>query len=296
MKIELSLPGFYGQIKDVTETVIKLMEKYPEKFNEDVFIGSVYGSYPCIFNGGRILEGDFNIKDVAKDLDFLNSRNIKARYTFTNCMLRESDLCDCVSNEILNEIVANQKMKNDINFGSEIMKKYIETKFPDLFNLVYSTTFCISDVDKINEISKNYLIVPDYTVNNDFEKLAKLTNPENTEFLLNDACVDHCPVRRKHYEHYSNYILKREKEFMTCAAFNDDFNYYRNLKNIKHHIYLKDIYEKYLPLGINKFKIAGRKMDILATIEGLLEYIAKPEYRDEIRFDILWTVMYKTVQ
>ena len=49
-KILLSLPGLY-QFTNLNLATIDLMEQVPEKFNQDVVVDSMYGSFPCTWNG-----------------------------------------------------------------------------------------------------------------------------------------------------------------------------------------------------------------------------------------------------
>lgn len=44
--IEVSLPGLFIS-SNLNMTFVNMMEKNPEKFRDDVYIGSVYGSFPC---------------------------------------------------------------------------------------------------------------------------------------------------------------------------------------------------------------------------------------------------------
>lgn len=292
-KIEFSIPGLYG-FNHLNMFLFELIEKYPNKFYDDFKITSMYGSFPeCIWNGGRGVGGTFIAKDVQKAVEILNKRGVTLRYTFTNCKLSKEDTYDHVCNQVLKLTKKYQTIKNDINVGSEVLKNYIEEKYKNDFNIVMSTTLCVKDVDEINKITEKYLLVPDYSINNDFEKLSRLKYKENIEILANESCNPNCPARRRHYEELSSYFLKEEVEPIDCYYANDPNheNYYRaNVKQC-HHIKREDILNKYLPLKINKFKIVGRGVTILKVIEGYVEYFVKQEYRDEIRYDLLNFIM-----
>lgn len=289
--ILISLPGLY-LYSGLNLKVLELMETMPECFNSDIKIDSVYGCFPCIWNGGRIYEfKEVSIEDIKAAVTFLNSRGIRVRYTFTNINIDEDMVHDTVGNMILKATVECQTLKNDINVENDVIRNYIEERYPDKFNFVYSTTKCIKEVEDINRITENNILVPDYSVNNDFEKLEKLAHPENVEILVNETCIDDCPFRRLHYEAYSDYISKKDDELMQCAfPAKTNGNYYTATCTRKRHVTLPDIRSKYLPLGINKFKIVGRGVPIFNTIEGYLEYLVKPEYRDYIRIELLRSV------
>ena len=54
-----------------------------------------------------------------------------------------------------------------------------------------------------------------------------------------------------------------------------------------HYVSIDDIRNTYLPLGINKFKIGGRHDSKVNLIENYVNYLVKPEYRDDIRNKLL---------
>ena len=288
-KIEFSIPDFYAYAP-LLINLIQLMTEYPEKFNDDIKIGSAYGCFPCTWNGGREQIADlFKKEDVEVATQFLNENDITIRHTFTNCLLKECDLDDTLGNLILNATKERQLIKNDVNVGTKCMAEYIKSHFPE-FNVIYSTTLCSKDINEINELSKDNILVLDYTFNNDFDKLKQLKYPNNIEILVNEKCHDNCPARRKHYEGISQAILKMEvtsDDITGCVYKNNSMNYYQTTMLRKHHITINDIREKYLPLGFNKFKIVGRNMTPMYCVEGYCEYLAKSEYRDEIRYELL---------
>lgn len=51
-------------------------------------------------------------------------------------------------------------------------------------------------------------------------------------------------------------------------------------------ISVRDIEEKYLPLGFSNFKIEGRGLGSAILLEFLLCYITKPEHQLEVREEI----------
>jgi hypothetical protein len=78
------------------------MKKYPEKFNDDYEIGSVYGTFPgAIWNGGRAVFGVMSKKDIKLVLDNYNKLGIPVRFTWTNSLLEEKHLNDTYCNLIM---------------------------------------------------------------------------------------------------------------------------------------------------------------------------------------------------
>lgn len=51
-------------------------------------------------------------------------------------------------------------------------------------------------------------------------------------------------------------------------------------------ISVRDIEEKYLPLGFSNFKIEGRGLGSAILLEFLLYYMTKPEHQLEVREEI----------
>lgn len=51
-------------------------------------------------------------------------------------------------------------------------------------------------------------------------------------------------------------------------------------------ISVRDIEEKYLPLGFSDFKIEGRGLGSAILLEFLLYYMTKPEHQLEVREEI----------
>ena len=57
------------------------------------------------------------------------------------------------------------------------------------------------------------------------------------------------------------------------------------------HITPDEIWEKYVPMGFNQFKIEGRTSDLFNLIEHYIYYMIKPEYVDTTRLIVyrnLW--------
>ena len=283
-KIKFSIPGLY-QFTKINLFLVELMENYPNMFRDNIEIESMYGCFPCVWNGGRLTEGVFQYDDIMTAVVYLNSKGIKARYTFTNMLIDEDVTKDTLGNAILKITQEYQMMQNDVIIANDCMKKYIEENYPD-FSISYSTTLMISDVNKLNEISSKYMIVPDYSINNKFDKLSKLEHPENIELLVNEVCRDTCPRRHEHYMNNSLVSLYRQNNNYHCTETNEE-NYFEVIKKREHHISFEDIEKKYLPLGINHFKLAGRSSNILNLIESYVDYFVKDEHKTFIRWELV---------
>lgn len=282
--INFSLPGLYTN----TNMVINLIEVYTKNkdvFNEDVNINSVYGSFPCIWNGDCVLKGDFTCDDIKTAVNYLNQNNIKLRYTFTNCKLKDEMVDDYVSNRILSVTKKWQSFNNEALITSDILKKKLESK-KDI-NIVIGHSLFEKNIDTINKLSENNIVQLDIFINNDFDLLKKLKHPENIELIVNDPCKENCPLRKKHYDNYSNLQLKEDVNEMTCIY--EDYPYYHVARQRKHYISINDIREKYLPLGFNKFVISHGNMSKQYMLESYIDYLVKPEYQEGLRYEFYKT-------
>lgn len=114
-----------------------------------------------------------------------------------------------------------------------------------------------------------------------------------------------CQRRSEHYNsigkqqiaYYEHLIKNPDKPFdgekfmrenpssaLSCKCVNRSIF---DIKNLSTHITPDDIYEKYLPMGFNQFKIEGRTSNVLNLMETYLYYMIKPEFIDEARFKFI---------
>jgi Na+-transporting NADH:ubiquinone oxidoreductase subunit NqrF len=60
-----------------------------------------------------------------------------------------------------------------------------------------------------------------------------------------------------------------------------------DIKSLSTHITPDDIWNKYVPMGFNQFKIEGRTFDMFNLMEHYLYYMVKPEYIEKARLTFL---------
>lgn len=287
--IEFSIPGFDSQHR-VNVALLDLIKQEPEKFYNDIKITSCYDSWDCNWNGGRVKAGNVFKENVINALNFYNEHGIELRYTFTNSLIDMYPelLNDFLCNAILDITKDYQKLKTRININSEQLKSYIEGKYPNNFEFMWSTTKDIKDINTINQLNKNELIVPSYNINNDFDILKQFIYPNNIELLCCEPCIDNCPHRKEHHESVSkNQLLESIESSFICPFNCENYSYYEAVGKRKHNISITNIREKYLPLGINKFKISGRRDSQINLVENYVNYFVKPEYINDIRNKLL---------
>ena len=279
--IYFSLPDYYGFFNLNLKT-LDLFEEQHIKFYDDIKIDSIYGSFPCIWNGGRFYTGGTSFENIVATVSPFTERGVSLRHTFTNCLLTEKHLNDTLCNKIC-ELTHNPL--HGINVNSALLKKYLEEKYPD-FYIMWSTTLCTEDLEQINSLSEKNLLVLDYNLNNNFKFLSKLKHPENIEILVCETCIPNCPNRKEHYLHESNCQLFNETSHYDCPWANSS-TFYTGAYLQPHYVSIDNIRQNYLPLGINKFKIMGRGRPAIEAIENYVNYLVKPEYKDDIRMQLL---------
>ena len=299
MKARFHLPGIATHFKfNLIFTTV--LEQYPQYFR-DFEIASFYGAFPqSIWNGGRTQEGLCDKRFVKMVLKEFNDRGIPVRFTFTNPALEKKHLNDKFCNMVMS--LADNGL-NEAIVVSPILEEYIRKNFPN-FKLTSSTCKRLDDGERLAaELEKDYsIVVVDYDLNNKFDILEKLPHKEKCEFLVNSNCRPACPNRKQHYYNvgvqqinYANHMRKYPDKPYDPIIFGDGANqncpfFTRNLfeiRDLSTNIKPADIWDKYLPMGFNQFKIEGRTAWLFNLIETYIYYLAKPEYADIARYTLI---------
>lgn len=279
-----------------------VFKQYPEYFRDDITIGSYFGSFPLLWNGGRMVLGRY-YPDVAKKvINAYNDRGIPYRFTFTNPHITEEELGDRECNQLLD--MADNGM-NEVIVYSPVLEEYIRKTHPNM-KLTSSTCKCIRSMEEVKEeLAKDYsLVVLDFNFNNNFEELEKLTPEERKrcEILSNVVCVPNCPRRAEHYSYIGKMQLEKLGITRQYAQMTPELSERYGIKEWecsyrKFDLY-KDkpsermvtpelLYDKYVPMGFENFKIEGRMANMMHICEQTLLYMTKPEHRDRARYVIM---------
>ena len=299
MKARFHLPGIYTHFK-FKMIFATVLEQFPQYFR-DIEIASVYGAFPqSIWNGGRTQEGLCDKHYVKMVLKAFNDKGIPVRFTFTNPALEKKHLNDKFCNMVLS--LANNGL-NEVRVVSPLLEDYIRSNYPG-FKLTSSTCKRLDDAERLSaELEKDYsIVVVDYDLNNKFDILEKLPHKDKCEFLVNSNCRPACPDRAQHYYNvgvqqinYANHIRKYPDKPYDPIVFGDGKNqncpfFTRNIFDVRElstNIKPSDIWDKYLPIGFNQFKIEGRTAWLFNLIETYVYYMAKPEFADKARYTLI---------
>ena len=296
MKARFHLPGLRYNYP-LNMIFLNMMKRFPEYFKEDVEIASFFGEFPTSYwNGGRFSNGDQCdagfIKEVVKSI---NAQGIPIRYTFTNPLITEADLDDPYCNFCMQ--VADNGM-NEVLVFSPILEQYIRDKYPS-YKINSSTCKEIKDMKVLDEeLKKDYnLVVLDYNLNNQFDLLSQIENKEKCEILVNACCVPNCPRRGEHYRE----VAKQQRVALMnrkCPADKQiplpkwyceygDKNSIYTIRDYKTYVSPEAIWEKYIPMGFQNFKLEGRTADIFLLVDTYCFYMMKPERMGEGRLLLL---------
>lgn len=301
MSVKFHLPDFWNH-GPLNLALIDMIKEHPEYFREGVEIASVYGCFPpAVWNGGRNINGYADERAIEGVLHEFNSRGVPCRFTFTNPLLTEEHMNDPFCNRLV-ELADNGL--NEAIVNTKVMEDYMRDKYPT-YKLTSSTCKQIRGIDNlIAELEKDYsLVVLDYNWNNDFEILEKIPEKYRSriEVLICPYCFPECSRRGDHYRFLGDQQIKRsaintfgsiggmstlnvqQEENFACAAITRNF-----LETIEFstHITPETVYEKYVPMGFEHFKVEGRTLHPLNVIESYVYYMAKPEFKDMVRLKL----------
>lgn len=306
MKVGFHLPSLADHYR-FNMVFASMLKNCPDYFREGVEISSFYGVFPpSVWNGGRIVRGRCNEGYINSVIKNINGMGIPIRFTFTNPLITEELLHDEFCNKVMK--LADNGM-NEVIVNSPLLEDYIREKYPN-YKLTSSTCKRITDVDELkNELEKDYhLVVLDYDLNNRFDILETLPHKEKIELLTNACCDPECKMRSEHYrlmgefmiyynkhlkEHperpfeINEYAEKNVETVIKCGAMNRSIY---EIRGFRTHISPDDIWEKYVPMGFEQFKIEGRTASTLQLIETYMYYMIKPEIRDEARLMFMYNL------
>lgn len=292
-KIKFHIPHFveYLEINNILISCLN-NDQIKKFFRDDIAIGSVYGTFPgAIWNGGRLSLGFYTIQDMNGIVEFYNSKGIPLRFTFTNSLIQKEHLSDVYCNTIMR--VANNGM-NEVLCNSKILEDYLRDKYPN-YKYILSTTTQTRGLDVINRTTKEYdCVVLDYNDNKKFNLLKNISDKSKIEILLNETCNPNCPFRKQHYEYISRKQLSCEafglETDYSCRYDNTNSNPYDAMNRCSSTFIKPEELDNYIKMGFENFKLEGRGLPTIYTIEGICMYMSKPEYKDFVRYELLGNI------
>ena len=308
MNAKFHLPGL---TRNFSFNVIfaQMLKNCPYYFREGVKIASFFGTFPpAVWNGGRSVMGRCDENFIKQVIRIYNNLGIPVRFTFTNPCITEELLHDEFCNRIL-ELAYNDM--NEVIVNSHLLEDYIRDKYPK-YKLTSSTCKRLDSIEgPINELKKDYsIVVLDYDLNNKFDLLEKIP-PEDrgrVEILCNTLCNSECKMRKEHYRLIGEYTIAYNEYVKSGKTTPFDVgDYYEvnevnaincncrernafDIRKLPSHVSPDAIWEKYIPMGFEQFKLEGRTAGRIFLTENYLYYMVKPECRDEARLMLLYNL------
>lgn len=278
---------------------VSLLEQYPERFRKGVEIASFFGTFPMsMWNGGRLIAHDQCDASFVKNvIKAVNNKGIPIRYTFNNTGIEEADLEDPFCNFCME---AADGGFNEAIIASPVLEKYVREKYPN-FPINSSTCKELRTIEAIlEELKGDYkTVVLDYNMNNKWDIINQIDEKDRNrvEVLVNTLCEPDCKRRGDHYLNIAknqhiismNRNLPKDKQIPIepwyCKY--GDSNCIHTIQGYSTFVSADDIWEKYIPAGINNFKIEGRTANVFSLIDTYCYYMLKPEWVGETRLLVI---------
>ena len=268
----------------------------------------VFGGIPCKFQGGRFVEDNFNTSKFNNIVNGYNKRGIACRLTFSNPYIKDTDLSDAISNELLQILEDNNNTymkdlpnKNGVIISLDVLNEYIKEYYPSLERISSQVKpsievglgECKDTADYYNKLFDSYdtVVISPAKVKDD-EFLKKIKYPERCEFIANCKCIPNCPRAKDHYEALSDY------QSLQLGLVDSKFNgeYTERLSKIASDcMYIKtrnplltatfsynDI-NKLIDLGFKQFKLEGRENATIVFSHDIGTYIFDPSRYNSIQ-------------
>ena len=263
MNARFHLPGITSHFK-FNLVFAEVLKQYPQYFRDGVEIASVYGTFPpCIWNGGRTQEGICDKRFIKTAINAFNERGIPLRFTFTNPALEKKHLGDKMCNMVM--ALANNGL-NEVIVNSPLLEDYIRKNYPK-YKLTSSTCKRLDDGERLAaELEKDYhIVVVDY-------------------YNVGLQQIGYSNHVRKYPDQPYDPIVFGDGKNQNCPFFTRDIF---DIRTLSTNIRPDDIWEKYLPMGFDQFKIEGRTAGLFNLIETYIYYMARPEYADRARYTLI---------
>ena len=285
---KFSLPGYYRKFPYITK-FLKYYYTHKDQFYDDRIIESVYGShFDIVWNGGRelvIYKNYIPMIDILKEFD---PYPVELWHVCTNCLITPEVCLDYRSNYFMQHHI---REGDKVIINHPLLIEHFKNYYPNI-ELIYSTTLNLTKPEEMNELTKDHLYCLTYNYNNDNEFLNQLTNKQNVEILCAEPCMFKCPKRKEHQMATSRLSLGDFETgwFDSCPSVGTgDEPEERMFYDIQHlpHAITNERVEELSKMGFEHFKISGRNISAPNWLEAILYYLAKPEYIDKIRLQLI---------
>lgn len=263
-----------------------------KELKEDSKIKYVFGSIPCILQGGRIPPRTANLEDALNIIGDYNKLGVSCRLTFSSTSVIEEELKDDLANRLMTHLDYNNKyfnLRNGVIVSSDLLAEYIKKTYPTI-EIIASQVKPTVEVGLGNDTVEYYnnlfnlydmVVVNPFKIN-DGEFLEKLENHDRVEFIVNHRCLPNCPMASKHYilqEQVGKEALRSENGECTEETLNSLRELLNGCYDRRKHYPLagtsfsySDI-EYLISFGFKHFKLEGRDCDGVTFVRDMGDYI-----------------------
>ena len=269
------------------EKIFKIRQLYPFAFYENRQITEIYGTFAgTLWNGRNPMFNQtfLSIQEISRIKNRIEKLGLSLNLTWNNHQIKGNDIYDKYCNTIT-ELFHNGQ--HAITVASDELFQYLKDKYP---NFNYYRSIIKTEKENIIPTDSNYdmLLVPQ-KLNNNWEILDSIPENQryNLEFLCNDNCFPFCD--RSYHYNVVNYCLSKFCEesciYDVNCPVDQNFTFY-NTKRWPTTI-TPELIDTYIEKNFNHFKLCSRGDKISITLYKICKYLIKPEYFDDIYFQIM---------
>lgn len=243
--------------------------QHPGKLN------AVYDNHPgLLWGGGRAAYPLDYPLEASADLitNFWNEQmGVDFYLAFNNTKLEVKHLADEDCNWLLEQC---HRKGNGVIIASDVLRDHVKSNYPK-YTLVSSICKVKKTVEEYREALQQFDVVvlhPDQ--NGDFG-LIKQLDVARMEVLVNEPCIRNCPLRQRHYDAISEWVLSGKPYFRTknrqifCEWMVKNIPYPRDLQLNTEQV------AKLEAMGIRHFKMQGRTEPLEKVERNLRYYIGE---------------------
>lgn len=280
--INVIIPEFMF-FEEHANCVLRIFDQEREKFYDDVKIVGVYGSYDTILDGDSLFYHPVDAARIKAFSEKMKEHNVKMYFTYNNPYLDEKMVKDSVGRQYLN--LTNSCGNKVIIANSNLEEELLSRGYPEE-DIIYDMKK-IGNNDFLEKLSSKNCVILNENDNKNLKLLASLSNPKNVIIKNSSQCLDSCPYYSDCLNNLVEYRFKMCEGVKLCRYNALDDNYYRTAKVRKNFISHDVFAKEYLPLGIDTVLIGDIKTTMLNKIESIVDFVVKPEHRDDVRFEIM---------
>lgn len=261
-------------------------------------IKTVFGSIPCVLQGGRVAPRNATLPDALDILDEYAKREIGCRLTFSSTLVQESDLDDTLANELMNHLNQSTDIKNGVLVSSDLLARYIKETYPNLEVIASqvkpsvevglgpdkdTSEYYIKLLETYDAISVNPFKIEDGRFISDI-----LPYSDQVEFIANHRCVPNCPVAGRHYQLRDEVSLKAlhdedpANELDQLLLLENNCRTIRKKYPIAGTSFSADDIQTLASQGFSKYRIEGRECSGSCFVRDIGEYIFLPNIHSRI--------------